>query len=318
MLRRAGNLAIRFGDGPASDLALALVRDPAGAAEDRRAALAALAAVGHRDLPATLREVLADDPAAPFAADLIRGLAGTGDAATVTLLRDLYDDLAPGARRSALAALAARPASAGVLLDALEAGEISTADLTGDLARQIRNLGDDRLTARLTDVWGAVAETDEDRRRQIEAVRRKLSSQDNAVSARPDLAGGRELFKKTCGQCHELFGEGGNVGPGLTGSNRKDLDYLLTNILDPSAVMAKDYRPTVLLTDDGRVLTGLVRSETAAAVVLATADGDVTVPAASVLERSESDKSMMPDGLLNPLSTEQVRDLVGYLRSDGR
>ena len=162
-----------------------------------------------------------------------------------------------------------------------------------------------------------MAETDADRQRQIDALKRKLVSRDNAVSAAPDLAAGRGLFKKTCGQCHELFGEGGNVGPGLTGSNRRDLDYLLTNILAPSAVMAKDYRPTTLLTDDGRVVTGLVRSETAAAIVLATADGDVTVPTASVLERGESEKSMMPEGLLTPLSTDQVRDLVGYLRSDG-
>ena len=82
--------------------------------------------------------------------------------------------------------------------------------------------------------------------------------------------------------------------------------------------MAKDYRPTTLLTDDGRVVVGLVRSESAAAVTLATADGDVTVPADAVLERGESEQSMMPEGLLNPLSTEQVRDLIGYLRSDGR
>ncbi len=81
--------------------------------------------------------------------------------------------------------------------------------------------------------------------------------------------------------------------------------------------MAKDYRPTVLLTADGRVLTGLIRAETDAAITLATADGDAVVPLAEVLERAESDTSMMPDGLLNPLSTEQVRDLFAYLRGDG-
>ena len=57
-------------------------------------------------------------------------------------------------------------------------------------------------------------------------------------------------------QCHTLFGEGGKVGPDLTGSNRANLDYALMNILDPSAVIAKEYRPTIVITTDGRVITG--------------------------------------------------------------
>ena len=212
--------------------------------------------------------------------------------------------------------LSGRPAGAAALLAAMEEGAVPPTDLTADLARQIRGLGDERLSSRLAAVWGTVAETDADRRRLIDGWKRKLVSRDNAVSAVGDRVAGRDLFKKTCGQCHELFGEGGLVGPGLTGSNRKDLDYLLSNVLAPSAVMAKDYRPTVLLLEDGRAVTGLVKAETDAAITLVTADETVTVPAASVIDRAESETSMMPDGLLNPLSTEQVRDLVAYLRGD--
>lgn len=273
------------------------------------------------NLPAVLRHSVAAAAGAaridPFAANAIRGLAAFDDPATPPFLREIYPRLVPEAKRAALSTLSSRPAGAAALLDAMHAGEIATVDLTADLARQIRNLGDARLSARLAEVWGTVAETDVDRQNAIRAWARKLDPRDNGADVAPDRTAGKALFTKTCGQCHELFGEGGKIGPGLTGSNRRDLDYLLSNVLAPSAVMAKDYRPTVLLTADGRVLTGLIRAETDAAITLATADGDAVVPLAEVLERAESDTSMMPDGLLNPLSTEQVRDLFAYLRGDG-
>jgi putative heme-binding domain-containing protein len=65
------------------------------------------------------------------------------------------------------------------------------------------------------------------------------------------------VFAKTCQVCHTLFGTGAKIGPDLTGSNRQNLDYLLQNIVDPSAVMAKEYQPLVVRLEDGRVITGI-------------------------------------------------------------
>ena len=314
---RVSGFDLRFGDAAAGAERRAVLADGSLPDARRRAALADLLAVPADDLPIFLRRLISADPAGPLAAELIRGLSVADSPENSSFLLNYLPRFDPAGRRAALAVLSARPAGAAALLAAMEDGAVPAADLTGDLARQVRNLGDPALTARLEEVWGTVAESPADRQQQIDRYRRLLRSQDNAVSAEPDRVHGKVLFTKTCGQCHELFGEGGKVGPGLTGSNRRDLDYLLGNILDPSAVMAKDYRPTLLLTADGRTVTGLVRSETAAAIVLATADGDVTVPTAEVIDRTESETSMMPDGLLNPLTTEQVRDLIGYLRGDG-
>ena len=78
--------------------------------------------------------------------------------------------------------------------------------------------------------------------------------------SRPTSTLGRAVFAKTCQQCHTLFGTGGKVGPELTGSNRADLDYVLSNVLDPSAVIGQGLpRPRRSRTADGRVLTGIVR-----------------------------------------------------------
>ena len=314
---RAGAFDYRFGNPAAGEERRAALADPDQPESRRREALADLLAVESADLPEFLRRMISTQPAEPLTAPLIRGLAAADDPANAAFLRQYYPRFNPDGKRAALSVLSSRKDGAAVLLDAMGTGEIPPADLTADLARQVRNLNDKTLTARLGEVWGTVAETDADRARLIDGLKRKLDTSRNANDVPPDLAAGKGLFTKTCGQCHELFGEGGKIGPGLTGSNRKDLDYLLSNIVAPSAVMAKDYRPTVLLTADGRVLTGLIQEETDAAITLATADAVVVVPAAEVVDRTESDTSMMPDGLLNPFSTQQIRDLVGYLRSDG-
>jgi putative heme-binding domain-containing protein len=101
----------------------------------------------------------------------------------------------------------------------------------------------------------------------------------------------------------------------LTGSNRADLDYLLSNVLDPSALIGKDYQAQVIATADGRVLTGIVRAEDKDAITLATANETVTIPKNEIEERRTSEQSMMPEDLWKPLSEFEIRSLVSYLAS---
>src|SRR5690606_37585607 len=152
----------------------------------------------------------------------------------------------------------ARVHSAKALLDAVGAGKIPSKDLSADLVRQLRNLEDEELQKRIADVWGLVRESPEEKKKLIEEYTKLLTSK---PATPPDLALGRAVFAKTCAQCHKLFDDGGNVGPELTGSNRANLEYLLSNVLDPSAVMAKEYQPTVIAMTDGRVITGIVKGE---------------------------------------------------------
>jgi putative heme-binding domain-containing protein len=105
------------------------------------------------------------------------------------------------------------------------------------------------------------------------------------------------------------------VGPELTGSNRADLNYLLSNVLDPSAVMAREYIPIVIVTNGGRVITGLVKEQTSSALTIVTADETVVIPRDEIEEQKQGDKSMMPDDLLKPLSDVEARALIAYLAS---
>src|SRR5690606_29165264 len=151
------------------------------------------------------------------------------------------------------------------LLDAVESNRIDRHELTAYTVRQLSNLGDARLNRRLEQVWGSVCTTDGQRRRDLERLRRELTSERLAEA---DLVQGRAVFQRQCANCHRFSGEGGRIGPDLTGAQRTNLEYLLENLVDPSAVVARDYQMHIVETVDGRILTGLIESENEQAVTL--------------------------------------------------
>ncbi|MCA9150994.1 MAG: c-type cytochrome, partial [Planctomycetales bacterium] len=215
-------------------------------------------------------------------------------------------------KQAAIQTMTSRLDWARVLLDAVQQDRVVKSDLTAFTIRQLSSFHDEQLTARVEKLWGGVRETPADRRRLIELYKRRLSPANLEIA---DAAAGRTVFQKTCANCHRLFGEGGSIGPDITGSQRQSLDYLLENLIDPNAIVPNDYRMVVLETADGRVLTGLVVDETDAAVTLQTATEKVVVPSDEIEERSLSPLSMMPEGQLQTLTEVEIRDLIKYLMS---
>ena len=108
---------------------------------------------------------------------------------------------------------------------------------------------------------------------------------------------------------------GGDVGPELTGSDRANADYILENVLDPSAIVSRDFTLTSIATADGRLISGIIREQTDASLVIQTANERVVVPREDVEAIKSSHTSMMPEGLLDPLSPGEIRDLFAYLAS---
>ena len=112
-----------------------------------------------------------------------------------------------------------------------------------------------------------------------------------------------------------LYGVGANIGPDLTGSNRADVEYLLSNIVDPSAVIAKEYQSTVIVTMDGRVdhrHRGGRRRQSRSR--FARRRKRSCLPKDEIDERELSDTSMMPDDQLKQFSTHEILSLFAYLR----
>ncbi|MFO0948173.1 MAG: PVC-type heme-binding CxxCH protein [Planctomycetota bacterium] len=301
-------LAVTFGDAEALGRMRSRLMDAKLDDTGRAEALASLLDAKDPKLGPSLQQLLRV-PALRGAA--LRGLAMYDDQRNAGAILAVYGDLAPDEKRDALATLASRVGSAKALLQAVAKKQVASTDLSADLVRQLRNLEDDDLQKLITDSWGLVRESPEEKKKQIEEYKALVQSKKEGV----DIALGRAVFAKTCAQCHKLFDAGGNVGPELTGSNRANLDYLLSNVLDPSAVMAKDYQPTVIATTDGRVITGIVKEQQSNAWVVVTANEVLTLPREEVETSRLSDKSMMPDDLLKPLTEPEVLSLVAYLAS---
>ena len=121
------------------------------------------------------------------------------------------------------------------------------------------------------------------------------------------------LFDRVCANCHRLHGQGGQIGPDLTGSGRENIDYLLENIVDPGATVSADFRMVVVAMRDGRVLNGLVKSQSPRTLTLQTQTEAVALDRDEIEGVRPSGSSLMPDGLLDPLQPDEIRDLMAYL-----
>jgi putative heme-binding domain-containing protein len=135
-----------------------------------------------------------------------------------------------------------------------------------------------------------------------------------------DVRRGQLVFhseKAACTVCHAIGYQGGNVGPDLTkvGGVRSERD-LLEAIVYPSASLIRSYEPVVLATTDGKVYSGLLRNETSDELLLITgANQQVRVPRADVEEIRPGVVSVMPAGLDQQLTTQELVDLVAFLRA---
>ncbi len=302
----ATRLGVLFGDGRAIEEVKKLVDDDKVDAASRVSALKTLVTDKGDDLLPLLKRLSGDRLLAEVA---IRGLAGYGDADIPVLLIGHYPRLRPEAQTAAIDTLVSRPEFAAALLSAVEQKKIEPRDISAFHARQIRSFENEELSAKLAKEWGEVRASAADKQKLMAEWKEKLSP---AVT-QADLSAGRALFAKTCANCHVLYGEGKSAGPDLTGGNRRNLDYLLENLIDPSGLVAADFRMTVFQTKDGQTISGVIVEQTDKTVTLQTQQERITIPRADVVRTKRSNLSLMPDGLLTPLSPEQVRDLVGYL-----
>ncbi len=300
-------LALIFDDPTALADLKTRAADVAAKSDERLAALRALVARRPAALEPLLLSLLDDDT---VATEAVAGLAEYEAPETVRALLARYPEFSPETRQRALETLASRPGWAGALLDAMESGAIPRAEVSAYTARQIAALDGGSLAPRVEKAWGSLRTSSTEKQDEIESWRKKLTP--DALAA-ADPVNGRRLFQRTCFACHRLYGEGGQAGPDLTGSQRQHLDYLLENIIDPSSVVSRDFRLTTLSTKAGRTVSGFVVSENDNALTVQSLAERIVIPSAEVSERRELSVSMMPEGLLRTMTETEVRDLIAYL-----
>ncbi|MBI2929717.1 MAG: c-type cytochrome [Verrucomicrobia bacterium] len=302
-------LSVIFGDADAQATLRRRVADAAQSPPARQQALQALVQAKADGLLALLQSLVSDRTLRAVA---IRGLAAFDEPATAKVILNDYAKLTSEEKADAINTLVSRPKWAVALLEGVKEGRLSAKDISPFAARQIQALKDARLEPLLAATLGQVRSVSQDKAAQVARYKRLLTPE---ALKRAEVSHGRALFKRTCGACHKMFDDGGTLAPELTGSGRSDLNYILENVLDPNAVLWNRYAATYFETSDDQLITGIVLQENESTVTIQTQTGTITLPRKDITSRTESKLSMMPEGLLDQLSEQEIVDLVAYLQS---
>ena len=305
--RLGRELSRQFGDVAAVDEMASLLRDDRASEAERREALRGLAGRKHPTLKSYLVTLL-DDP--QLRRDAIRAMASFEDRRLAQSLLERYPQLSEADKLEAIHCLATRPTYGRQLSEAIRRGDVPRRDVPAYVARLLRRV----VGTGFVEVWGPIDELSSD----VDAALSKYGSllnDDALATASPQK--GRGIFNRTCQQCHRLYDVGGRIGPELTGANRGNLEYLLGNILTPSAVIQDAYKMQLILTDEGRVYNGILAGENERQIELLVAGEEqpVVIAKSSIESQEIAPVSMMPEGLLRNLKDQEVVDLISYLRT---
>lgn len=304
-------LKLRTGDPAATRRALDTISDNRAGARQRQqlisvlgeirpaAALDALLSIAGRDVNREIRKAA------------LTALMGYDDARIpATVLKD-YNHYAPDVRAIALGLLASRANWSLAFVQAVDQRRIQPDTVPLDGVRRMKLHTQPELATLITKHWPrAGAATTAEMQQTIQ----RLGAIIQAGTGNPYA--GQTIFNASCASCHTLFARGGKVGPDLTTCQRGDLDTMLLHIVNPSAEIREGYENILIETKDDRSLTGFLVERDAKVIVLRTPDGqNVTIEHSNVSEMRAAGMSLMPEGMLDTLNQQQVRDLFAYLRS---
>ena len=303
-------LAGIFGDQSALAKLRGVVGNEGIAIEDRQAAMQSLASIAGGLTTGLLHELVASRN--DLTSEALRQLVSSADETTPLLLLEMFQSLGQSQRVDAVAVMVTRRDWSLQLLAAIRAGSVEKESVNAFSIEQLRAFGDEGIDAAVDQFWPA----DSTAAQKVQEISRLRELMTRDYLKKGDASRGRLLFYQTCFKCHQLFGEGGRVGPDLTGSGRKQVDYLLSNLLDPSAEVDAAYKLTTIITTAGRLYSGFVIYQDDRVVRLRTQNADVQLQMKEVDEIIPTNKSMMPEGMLRELNDGQIQDLFLYLSGE--
>ncbi|MFN9437855.1 MAG: PVC-type heme-binding CxxCH protein [Planctomycetota bacterium] len=291
------------------------ILDRAIPAELRRETLMFAAVHPNRSHRLALEQVLGDlvegkqvgPPFRDMALDL--GIARADDEAIEILvhaLPQLPSDVQAGiAERMCL-----REPGTTAFLQQVAAGHVRKELLGPNRVRLLATEGSDSAKGLIAKVWGTVSTATSQER---EDVVRRVADQ-LRWDARGNAEKGWVVYNRICGQCHVMHNQGAEVGPNITANGRGSYEQLLVSIFHPSLVIGDAYRSVTLRTEDGAIVTGLLVSRDDAKTVIKVQGGkETTIPAAEIAEFRQDTKSLMPEGLENQMTPQEMADLFALL-----
>jgi putative membrane-bound dehydrogenase-like protein len=306
-------LRIRLSDPRALQAALQHVCDRNFNVTDRVALVEILGQLGKPEAVRALLQLLDDSEPVRLRLAALSALQpfAQPEIAHVVLVR--YPKMPNEVRSRAQTLLCSRVSSARALLAMIDQGKIDPKEVPVDQLTLLLRHNDDGIRQLVQKLWGRIGPLpDGEKRARINSIRHMLGT---GVG---DPVNGHKLFQQKCAICHTLFGEGNRVGPELTGTDRKNTEFLVTSIVDPSAVIRNEYVAYTLETTNGRLLTGLIVDATPKTVTLVDAKNERTTVARDQIESLRpSPQSLMPEKALDDFDEQQIRDLLSYVQGNG-
>ncbi|MCY3488684.1 MAG: c-type cytochrome, partial [Bacteroidetes bacterium] len=237
----------------------------------------------------------------------IQAVAAFNDEELGQLVLSMYVDATPYDKEAIIQTMASRPVYGWMLVESLRDGSIQRNDIPVWIARQMRRV----VGSGFVEIWGPIDELPGDK---AAAYARYHTLVMSGMAA--DAANGQIVFAQACGACHQMNGVGGLIGPDLTGSNRTDVDYLLSNLIYPDEFIQDDYRMVLATTRGGRTYVGTMVGESDRQVILRPiGQKDVVLNRTEIQSLEVSEESLMPEDLLSVLSDKEIQDLFAYLRT---
>ncbi|MEO5995121.1 MAG: PVC-type heme-binding CxxCH protein [Chitinophagaceae bacterium] len=311
------NLALRMGEGQGVDKALAIIADNKAEVGDRLSYIHIMEEINlPKSVPVLLGIVENSQSSIAIREAALQALPrynmpeiGSRVVKAYPMFRADFRN-----REAALALLATRKAWTQELLKTIvESKRISKEDVPRDIAQRLKILNDPAINKTVDLLWPDV--------RLLTSPEKvsRINKITGIVGALPgDEKNGHILFSGTCAGCHKLFDEGGRIGPDLSGYERKNLNTLLINIVDPNADIREGYEIQRIVTIDGRTLEGRVMARNGGSLTIQPALGgkETTLPADQIREIGARPTSIMPERLLDKMTDQEMRDIFSYIMKD--
>ncbi|MDA1053448.1 MAG: c-type cytochrome [Planctomycetota bacterium] len=236
---------------------------------------------------------------------VLDSLAEFDEPEVADLILASWSSLSPRLRAGAAEALMSRPAWLAALLNQVERGAVARGDLDPARVELLKQHPDAKLAARVSGLFAATTL----RERQEVVDQYQTALQTAGVEDR-----GKDVFKKVCSACHQLEGVGTAIGADLKGIRNRGLAAVMLNILDPNREVKPQFQSYVIVTEDGRITTGMIQAENANGLTVRRADGtSVVIQRNQIEELSSTGVSFMPEGLEKQIDPQAMADLLAYL-----
>lgn len=306
-------LALRSGNAAALQKALKLLADAKATNTARIAIAKTLAELGKQEAVMPMVTILKSTNPASLKRGILQAAAKFDDKRIPEALLLGWESQIAGdqaLREDALRVMAGRKEWAQILVSFVNDWKIPVKHFTIDIVRQLSLHHDPEIDAAIDKHWKGKLATGptEEKKKESERIKAVLKT------GLGDAEKGKLQFTVRCAICHKLFGEGGQIGPELTGYDRANADFWLDNLFMPSMEIREGFGAYIVKTKGGQILTGLMDAQDASGIVIKDMAGNKTALKQADIETMEASPiSLMPEGLSTGMSDAELKDFFAYL-----